>query len=292
MRYSPFKATENQNAEASSASNRAFFEAVAHEAGFAALHGAVLLVGARDPRALALRRAQAALRFDQRPSYWSHAALIVRWDEDPARTKGVEVTLDPRRAHEQVPERNGVTTFSLQRYLDERRYPNVGLLVIGFEDAKPEPDAELTDPERTVLTSAERTLPTPAERRAAAISAALSPLRGRDRYPLWDLLGAWARYSYLPFTTPNPLLEGMPMPSAALCEYAYEAAGLDLTPGAAGHNNCPEMLYATAKHWAAGLSPMQAEVRRFTLVRHRHAIAQRELPPELGLRAPSIEELG
>lgn len=279
MRYSPFEATESESVEVESASNRAFFEAVAREVGIAALHGAILLVGARDPRAIVLRRAQAALRFDQRPSYWSHAALIVRWDEDPARTKGVEITLDPRRAHEQVPERNGVTAFALQRYFDERRYPNVGLLVIGFEDSEPEPGVE-------------RTLPTAAERRAAALAAALSPLRGRDRYPLWDLLGAWARHSYLPFTAPNPLLEGQPMPSAALCEYAYEAAGLDLTPGAAGHNNCPEMLYATAKHWAAGLSPMQAAVRRFTRVRHHHAIAQRELPAEIGLRAPSAEDLG
>jgi hypothetical protein len=227
MRFSPFAPRASQKLGTASDSNERFFTEVAKSVGQHALHGAILLVGARDTLALALRRAQGILRFDQRSSKWSHAALIVRWQDDAARSAGVEVTLDPADVRRQVPERNGVTTFELGRYFDEQRYPNVALLTFEFEPLRA---AEGDEP----------TLPSPAERRALAIETALTPVRNRERFPLWDTLGAWARHAYLPYTTPNPLLEGMPMPCASLCEYAYEAAGIDLTPGATGNDNCHE----------------------------------------------------
>ena len=43
--------------------------------------GGVLLVGGVSPRDLAIRHAQAGLRLDNLPSYWSHAALILDWKE-------------------------------------------------------------------------------------------------------------------------------------------------------------------------------------------------------------------
>lgn len=281
MRYSPFLPRASQKLGAATASNERFFAEVAKSVGARALHGAILLVGARDTLALALRRAQGVLRFDRRASKWSHAALIVRWQSDVAASSGVEVTLDPAERRLQVPERNGVTTFALSRYFDEQSYPNVALLTF-----------ELETPERGA--GMEGTLPSPAERRALALETALTPVKDRERFPLWDMLGAWARYAYLPYTTPNPLLEGIPLPSASLCEYAYEAAGVDLTPGATGNHNCPEVLYATAKHWAEGMAQSgRASVRLFSLERDEHDLPHAELPVRIGeAEPPTKAELG
>jgi hypothetical protein len=281
MRYSPFSARASRKLGSPASSNERFFAEVAAEVGESSLHGAILLVGARDPRALALRRAQAPLRFDQRASKWSHSAFIVRWHAEPGRAVGLEATLDPFEPRLQVPERNGVTSFSLSRYFDATRYPNLAMLILGFEASRPP-------------VGADGTLPSPAERRAAAIETALTPVRERGRFPLWDMLGAWARHSYLPYTTPNPLLEGIPMPCASLCEYAYEAAGVDLTPGATGNDNCPEVLYATAKHWADGVAQTQAAgVRLFSLVRDEHEVPQAELSSRVDeVTPPSRAELG
>lgn len=273
MRYSPFTARASQQLGAASASNERFFAEVGKSVGPRALHGAILLVGARDTLALALRRAQGVLRFDQRPSKWSHAALIVRWQSDVGASAGVEVTLDPLERERQVPERNGVTPFTLARYFDEQRYPNVALLSF-----------ELEAPER--VPGLESTLQSPAERRALVLETALTPVKDRERFPLWDMLGAWARHAYLPYTTPNPLLEGIPLPGAALCEYAYEAAGIDLTPGATANHNCPEVLYATAKHWADGVAQTQrARVRQYSLERDEHVVPY----PELSIRIDELE---
>ena len=283
MRYSPFtSATEVADLVPNDASNERFFSALTGAVGESALHGAILLVGGRDSRALALRRAQAVVRFDRRPSKWSHAALIVRWSSEPAQSVGVEVTLDPSEPRQQVPERNGVTSFRLARYFDREQYPNLAVLTVGFEP----PAAPTSD--------AESTLPSAAERRSHAIGTALTPMRERERYPLWDMLGTWARHVYLPYSTTNPLLDGLPLPCASLCEYAYEAAGVDLTPGATGNNNCPEVLYATAKHWAEGISNAQgAQVRLFSLTRDEHAVPLDVLDSGFDdLHAPTRDELG
>jgi hypothetical protein len=282
MRYSPFRAREITAAGSPTASNERFFADVAREIGASALHGSILLTGGRDPRSLALRRAQGVLRFDRHASRWSHASLIVRWQSEPANTVGLEVTLDPVDSRRQVPERNGVTAFQLSRYFDPERYPNVALLTFGFHAPSPTGG------------SGAGTLPTSVERRALVIETALTPVRERERYPLWDTLGVWARHAYLPYSTPNPLLEGVPLPCASLCEYAYEAAGVDLTPGATGNHNCPEVLYATAKHWADGVAQTQdVSVRIFALVRDEHDQPQKDLPVRFDeLTPPSRAELG
>jgi hypothetical protein len=280
MRYSPFAARKTEKAGSKAASNEKFFADVAREVGVSALHGSIVLIGGRSSRSLAIRRAQAPLRFDRRSSRWSHAALIVRFGGEPRESVGLEVTLDPEDGAKQVPERNGVTPFSLSRYFDEQKYPNVALIVVGFEARN--------------AGKGESSLVAPSERRRAALGAALQPNRNRERYPFWDGLGVWSRYATSPHSSPNPLLEGVPLPAAALCEYAYEAAGLDLTPGATGNNNCPEVLYATAKHWAEGLGQSQAAVvRMFSLARDEHEIPEPVLDENIDeVSVPTESELG
>lgn len=258
MRYSNQAPIEPETPVAVNASNQQFFAAVTRSVGEGKLAGAVLLVGANDERALAVRRAQAVLRYDRLVSYWSHAALLVTGERSGAR--GVEITLDPESALAQRAARNGTTSFGVERYYDTAHYPNVGVFCVEFPEGS--------------------------QARRAIVDAALDPNRERMRYPFWDQLGTWARYAYSPDAATNPLLEGVALPGAAYCEYAYGAANVDLTPGATGNHACPEVLWATMKRWSPQLDAMESIVFRGFVV----------LRDPLGAPAPSLpslaEELG
>lgn len=220
-----------------SGSAREFFAAIAAALPPEARRGGVLLVGGADPRALAERRAQAALRFDHRPSLWSHAALLVRWDGE-LDGRGVEAALDPGDLAAQVPERNGVTAFALERYLDDARHPNLAFMALVRPDAP----------------------------RDAVVAAALAPNRERRMYPLHAWIGQWQRHVHDPFGEPSPLLRGVPHPGAALCEYAYAAARLDLIPGADGPNACPELIWATMTRWSEHLGGEPTAIRTWVRI--------------------------
>jgi hypothetical protein len=265
MRYSHETPSDAVVRCAPKRTNAEFFQAVADQTDPAARRGALLLVGGRDPLARAVRRAQGLLRYDRRPSYWSHAALLLGWPGEPAGAFGVEIALDARGARRQTPERNGVTAFRLRRYFDRARYPNLGVFLLGLPPAARPADAS-------------------GARRASrgiddVVAAALEPNRDRTRYPWWDHLAPWARYAYAPDTAPNPLLEGVPLPAASLCEYAYAAGGVDLVPGATANQTCPELLWATVLHWARRLEDVSAvQIKGFAVVRDQHAAPPREAP--------------
>lgn len=228
--------------------NRAFFDAAAIRLEKEALTCAILLVGGADARSIAVRRAQAPLRFDRRMSDFSHAAILTHPQAGVA-SRGVEVNLLAPRPMAQMPVCNGVTEFTLADYVDRDAFPNLALLT--FTDATP--DSRSGEGEQSGL-------PTAAEIKTQMHKALAEPNSDRIRYPLWDQLAPWAAYSYAPDTADNPLLHGTPHPAAALCELAFSAAGIDITPGATDNHACPEHLWATFKHWgqrlvdAAGLS--------------------------------------
>jgi hypothetical protein len=107
-----------------SRSNAEFFRSVAGDVNTCA----ILLIGGSDFASWTVRTQQAALRYDRRPSDYSHAALICAWDRaDPEQSWGFE--LDPIRvpAAKQLPEYMGVTPFRLADYSDQRAYPNLAL---------------------------------------------------------------------------------------------------------------------------------------------------------------------
>lgn len=204
--------------------------------------GGILLVGGVSPRDVVVRHAQAELRLDRLPSYWSHAAVILDWKDGakPASVIGVEVTLDPPEPEKQVPERNGVTLFRLDHYSNRNRFPNLAFGTIcktkkGLKDE--------------------------------IVTAALNPNRDRLRYRFWEWLGAWASYTYAPAAAENPIAKGIPLPGAAFCEYAYEAAGLDLTPGATAPNACPEHLWTTLLYWHHRIGTKVGTLAAWSLVR-------------------------
>ncbi len=268
MRYSSEAIQKPTELLATTASNRAFFEAVSQTHKPDALRGALLLVGGNDWRSLALRRAQASLRFDRRASLWSHVALIARWDADNVGASiGLEVTLEPESCGEQAPERNGVTTFNLSRYFDTDRYRNVAMVAVDLGRGA-----------------------AGKERKNALLDAACNPCRDRERYPLWNALSSWARYAYAPELVQPPLIDGIALPSAAFCEYAFEAAGVDLTPGATGNNACPEVLWATVTYWQARMKD-QASFDASMIFRDPGAAAPDALPMSITL-PPAVSKTG
>lgn len=226
---------------------------------------ALLLVGGSDHRSLALRRAQALLRFDRRPSLWSHAALLFALDpKQPGRSRGVEVTLDPIDQAKQVPERNGVTEFELARYFDRRKYPNIAFVHARFPATADAAKTRAKDSKSSIL-----------DRLA-------KPLADSERYPLWNSLAVWARYAYTPELVPNPLLDNVVMPSAALCEFGFEAAGVDLTPGASANNTCPELIWSTATHWQRSLESL-VKLQAYVATGDAAATPHEALPSTLSL---------
>lgn len=256
MRYSSDPPQTPEAPVAEQASNEEFFDRILSEHPPRAFEAALLLVGARDHRALAVRRAQAALRYDRRPSEWSHAALLLSRGKDVSSSIGLEVALDSDTPHD--PERNGVTVFALSRYLDTTRYPNLCLVLPSFSA------------EAAKLGGAH-----------AIVEAALDPNRERARFPLYDGLAAWAQYAYSPDSSANPLISNVPLPAAAYCEYAYAAAGVDLTPGATSNSTCPELIWATLRRWSSRLSSVNGTTLHAYAVRRDHHGTPLESAPPL-----------
>lgn len=255
MRYSSNKPAKFKQPVNPKRSNEEFFRAAWPELTGDAPACALLLVGGSDFRSVALRQAQAVLRFDRRPSHFSHAAVLLDFDpKQPGRSRGVEVSFEPQEPALHVPERNGVTVFRLERYFDAERYPNLGLCGLALGEAAG----------------------------AALRKAARLPLRDPSRYPLWDRLGTWARYAYSKERVPNPLLEGQGMPSALWCECVLEAADVPLALSATDNNVCPELLWATLKHFQPELSH-SVRIRSYQLIRDRGCAQPEPLSVDLEL---------
>ena len=246
MRYSRDPKTKPRVPVSPRQSNAQFLDRIWESGALEGVDVALLLVGGCDCRALAIRRAQAVLRFDRRPSLWSHAAILFALDaKTPGRSRGVEVSLDPVDAKLQVPERNGVTEFKLSRYLDTQRYPNLAFVTATFlANGKPAPDS-----------------------RAKLIERLSEPSSDPQRYMFWNALAEWARYTYIPDLTRNPLLDGISTPDAALCEFAFEGVQVDLTPGASANNTCPELIWSTITHWQSSLEK-QVDFRAYVVLRN------------------------
>lgn len=195
--------------------------------------GAILLVGGSDFRSVATRRAQAPMRFDLRSSYWSHAAIIGAWPSDDVKSiTGFEVALEPGPGEKHEPGRNGVTAFSLDRYADESRFPNLCIAVATSPPELPGDKGALG---------------------ANVVAAAKEPNRGRPTYAFYTWLAEWIRYTMQPASAANPIVGATPYPGAAFVDFAYGAAGVNLLPSATAPNTAPEHLWSTLSYWTEAL---------------------------------------
>jgi hypothetical protein len=231
------------------ADNLAFFEAAIHDldggpggnAGIALIG----LVGQCDLPGVTLRRAQSVLRWDRRPSLWSHAFLIVDALGDGAdvgATRIREVALQPRTGAFPEPACNAVTDATLAHYASPVIDANVALLKV-------------------------RMSADDAERVGKAATAGVN--RERLRYDLFSTLGSWQSYLWTRGTA-NPLEEGIPMFNAALVEFCFEAIGLDLTPGASERNSAPEHIWNAARWWDGEFAHFRKPISGRYLIRDPH----------------------
>lgn len=225
-----------------------FADALAAMAGNGIGNGGLMvigLLGQRDLPGVTLRRAQSILRWDLRPSLWSHAFLLAaRATADPqllVDTPLREASLFPRTGIFPPPEDNAVSQGRLGLYSDRRVDANVALLAIGMSD---------DDAKRVA-------------------DQAASPNRDRVRYNFWETLGVWQTYLWSSDTKPNPLREGFPIGASAFVEYAFEAISLDLSPGASERNSAPEHLWNAAKWWHETFAQFDHPVSGYYVLRDK-----------------------
>ncbi len=182
-------------------------------------------IGSRDLPGVTLRRAQAILRWDIRPSLWSHAFIFTSASEGRAGRSDnpfvYHVPFHTRSDQFPEPQKNAVIRSQLDIFEDESRDANVALVSVslGADDV-----AKIT-------------------RRCK------DPNLDRIRYNFWDTLAVWQSYFWSFGLRPNPLRDGCPIPSASFIEYCFEALAIDITPGASERNSAPEHLWNAAKFW-------------------------------------------
>jgi hypothetical protein len=191
------------------------------------------LLGQRDIPGVMLRNAQSVLRWDLRPSLWSHAFLIAEPIGKTFNKKAriLEVPIHARDGSFPRPEDNAVHETELRFYENPRLDANVALLAVSMTNEQA----------RTVAT------------RARNFNV------DRLRYNFWETLGVWQSYLWATGGRQNPLREAVPIFSSAYIEMAFEAIQFDITPGASERNSAPEHLWNAALWWH---EPMQEMYKR------------------------------
>ena len=202
------------------------------------------LLGQRDIPGVTLRNAQAVLRWDLRPSLWSHAFLIA--DRTGAnsikKTKILEVPLHPRDGTFPRPEDNAVHETELRFYENWRIDADAALLAVSMTDEEADLVAE----------------------RARDYNV------DRLRYNFWETLGIWQSYLWASGGRQNPLREAIPIFSSAYVEMAFEAIHFDITPGASERNSAPEHIWNAALWWHQPIQEMyQRKISGFCVLRDK-----------------------
>jgi hypothetical protein len=181
--------------------------------------GAIVLIGGVGITDFRLRVAQAQVRQDLLPSFWSHVLLLNQEEQGDWHTW--EVSLTPPAGFGEPPKTNGVQFGRLSRYDDPTSYPNIACFHIPF--------AGLT---ADALTAAVRTFSLQ-----------------RSLIDIPSLMVDWLGYAWGVLDKPNPLLAGAGIPGAVFVEAIYGALGVDLTPGLSSRSSCPEAIWQSAKWW-------------------------------------------
>ena len=177
----------------------------------------VVLLGGKSQTAFRLRLAQAHLRHDLVPSYWSHV-LMLQAAKNMAASSVTEVSLEPEGGFGFPPSVNAVQVGRLTPYRDSAAYPNIAVLGAPVAQDKVMEALDRFKKQRAVLDNV-------------------------------DLVVKWLAYAWGVARSSNPLMDGLGVPSAAMLETVFGAAGFDLTPGLESRSSCPEAIWQSAKWW-------------------------------------------
>ena len=174
--------------------------------------GSLILLGGTSVSHFRVRCAQAQLRRDMMPSFWSLVGLL---QDDKT---FISVPLGLREDNADVPLNNGVQVCALSDYADPARFPNIA--VIEFTDSFDSID------ENVKRVKAQRSV-----------------------VDLPSLLVPWLAYVWGAGQATNPLMLGEGLPSAVFAETVYGLAGIELTPGLSSSSSCPEAIWVSANWW-------------------------------------------
>lgn len=178
----------------------------------------LLLVGGRDLHSFRLRVAQSHVRDDMTPSAWSHVALFRKLSSGVAGTQLYEISLDPPGGFRHAEAENGLQRGQLRAYDDRAKYPNIAVIKVPLQWSVVERHIKSFAKQRRVLDANELVL-------------------------------MWLAFVWGVGATGNPLLAGHGVPSAALAEVVFSAAGYDITPGLDSQSSCPESIWQAVKWW-------------------------------------------
>lgn len=185
----------------------------------------LLLVGGDSRISRRIRSAQARLRTDLMPSWWSHAALIAenRFEAD---TGIYEISLEPPQGFGFVAPNNGIQAALLDNYSDNRisqdatlnSFPNIALLSI---------PVALAD----TLDMLERLR------------------KQRLQIDLPALIVPWLSWAWGVTSIENPVLAATGLPGSVMLQVIFSRLSFDLTPGIESRLCCPEMIWQSALWW-------------------------------------------
>jgi hypothetical protein len=178
----------------------------------------IVLVGGKSPVSFRLRVAQSHVRHDLYPSSWSHAMLLGKKGKKLSATVVHEISLEAPGGMGFPPPTNGVQKGKLSVYTDAELYPNIAVLHVPVDSGEVMSALERFQMQRAVLDSV-------------------------------DLLVRWLAFSWGVAGSGNPLLDNHGIPSAAMLDVVFGAAGFDLTPGLESRASCPEAIWQAAKWW-------------------------------------------
>lgn len=230
------------------------------------------LLGGYGLDAYRLRLAQEAVRFDRMPSYWSHAFLIAtplsidpEVNRDPDHSPWVwESSLRPGERASMLNQWMGAGPRRVAEYASaafdpasSQAAPNMAVIAIALTD----------------------------EERERVLAFADKPYMEQLAFDLQSLQSAWFHFLRVGEQSANPLAAGHAVHSAAYVQMAYDAAGIDLAPGAVQRNIAPEHIWAAAMWMSDGFTVPDPRRRRTASRRVRGWYVTRDkaavpLPPE------------
>ncbi|WP_313697365.1 hypothetical protein [Achromobacter sp.] len=178
----------------------------------------ILLVGGNDTLSWRLRTAQSHLRFDLLPSYWTSAVLLKLHKQGLEKSTVIHVPLIQPGEGLFATERNGVVESRLADFDDAGVWKNIALIALPV-------------PQKDVLAQLEQFE------------------RGRGYVDALEHVLRWLAFAWGVARTPNPIHDGIGLPSACMLEALFAAAGMDITPGLETRASSPEAIWATALYW-------------------------------------------
>ena len=210
-----------------------------------AVDGVVVLGGSRIPH-FRLRVAQSHLRSDLAPSFWSMTGIAL--DEE----RFVSIPIDAMPRYPSVPEANGIQVCRWADYDDAREFPNIAFVRLGdmglsdVIDALAREKRSAKQKQKQKGSAGSKTAEPPVFDLRAIIND-LAMQRASLQFP--ELLWTWLGYAWGVPTAANPLLGGKAFPCTAFVAALLARIGIDITPGLASNNVCPEALWSSVKWW-------------------------------------------